>query len=114
LQEQVESLFLEAIRGAANKAPIYVSLGDYCAGGRASKTLQVLGVAEGISELKPEAKAREESSTPSDANVSDGEPSSAWGDLERIRQSVPPDEKGEFVPELKPNEVERMCADLKF
>jgi len=34
--------------------------------------------------------------------------------LERIRQSVPPDEKGEFVPELKPNEVEKMCADLKF
>jgi len=22
--------------------------------------------------------------------------------------------KGEFVPELKPNEVEKMCADLKF
>jgi hypothetical protein len=34
--------------------------------------------------------------------------------LECIRQSVPPDEKGEFVPELKPNEVEKMCADLKF
>jgi len=34
--------------------------------------------------------------------------------LDRIRQSVPPDEKGEFVPELKPNEVETMCADLKL
>jgi hypothetical protein len=34
--------------------------------------------------------------------------------FERHRQAVPPDEKGEYVPELKPNEVEKMCADLKL
>jgi len=91
--EQVENLFLEAIRGAANKAPIHVSLGDYCAGGRASRTLQVVGVAEGISEPKPESNARDESSTPSDVNVSDGESNSAWNDLsesakERLQRAL--------------------------
>jgi hypothetical protein len=91
--DQVESLFLEAIRGAANKAPIYVSLGDYCAGGRASKTLQVMGVAEGISEPKPESEARDESSNPSDVNVSDGKSNSAWDDLsesskERLQRAL--------------------------
>ncbi|MCL4179041.1 MAG: hypothetical protein KJ072_15015 [Verrucomicrobia bacterium] len=50
-------------------------------------------MAEGISELKPESKARDESSTPSDFNVSDGEPNSAWDDLsesakERLQRAL--------------------------